>query len=458
MSWNFFRGEHGARWREPPGVGRLAAVGVLLVVLTAIGPALHHRFGGIAHWTVVALTAAGACWAAFTSARLDLRGALLTIGVVALAMRLTLLFSTPYLSDDLYRYIWDGRVQAAGMNPYRYVPAAPELERLRDTAIYPMINRADYAPTIYPPAAQMVFLAITRFGESVLVMKLGLVLLELVAMAATIVILRRLDLPLSRIAAFAWHPLAVWEIAGNGHVDAAMLGLMLPGVVLFLSHRTLAAGAVVTAAALVKPIALLALPVFWRPWNFKLVGVVAATALVLYLPYLSVGSKVLGFLGGYIEEEELSRGGGFRYIMIAERLLGPLAGAAPWYLGVCSVLLVGMAVAVGFRWDRSGRSTLACLVILLTSFLVMLTPHYPWYYLALVPFLPVFPASWTLWLLTVGGLQTYQAIPGEIMPDYIDRQVVFHSIVLAAIARDAWAFGLLRAIPALTKTTGDLPT
>ena len=79
-------------------------------------------------------------------------------------------------------------------------------------------------------------------------------------------------------------------------------------------------------------------------------------------------------------------------------------------------------------------------------------------YLALVPFLPVFPASWTLWLLTVGGLQTYQAIPGEIMPDYIDRQVVFHSIVLAAIARDAWAFGLLRAIPALTKTTGDLPT
>ena len=71
----------------------------------------------------------------------------------------------PFLSTDIFRYVWDGQVQAAGINPYRYVPAAPELAPLRDAMVYPNINRADYAPTIYPPAAQMFFLAVTRLGE-----------------------------------------------------------------------------------------------------------------------------------------------------------------------------------------------------------------------------------------------------------------------------------------------------
>lgn len=69
-------------------------------------------------------------------------------------LRLALLCETPRLSDDIYRYIWDGRVQAAGINPYRYIPADPKLAPLRDEEIYPHINRRNYAPTIYPPMTQ----------------------------------------------------------------------------------------------------------------------------------------------------------------------------------------------------------------------------------------------------------------------------------------------------------------
>ncbi|HET7288527.1 MAG TPA: hypothetical protein VFI71_13695, partial [Pyrinomonadaceae bacterium] len=87
--------------------------------------------------------------------------------VFAVLFRVSILFAPPYLSDDIYRYIWDGRVQAAGINPYRYIPAAPELVQLRDDAIYPKINRRDYAHTIYPPVAQVVFLLTTRVSESV---------------------------------------------------------------------------------------------------------------------------------------------------------------------------------------------------------------------------------------------------------------------------------------------------
>src|SRR5512146_19254 len=66
-------------------------------------------------------------------------------------LRLPLLLAPPYLSNDVYRYVWDGRVQAAGVNPYRYVPAAAALEALRDDRIYPEINRRERAVTIYPP-------------------------------------------------------------------------------------------------------------------------------------------------------------------------------------------------------------------------------------------------------------------------------------------------------------------
>ena len=69
------------------------------------------------------------------------------------------------MSTDIFRYVWDGRVQAAGINPYRHVPADAALQHLRDDAIYPYINRADYAPTIYPPMAQIVFFLVTRISR-----------------------------------------------------------------------------------------------------------------------------------------------------------------------------------------------------------------------------------------------------------------------------------------------------
>src|ERR1051325_11775990 len=95
------------------------------------------------------------------------RPTLLIAIIFAVLFRLSILFTPPYLSDDIYRYIWDGRVQAAGINPYRYIPADQSLADLRDEKIYPNINRRDYAHTMYPPIAEGSFLLITRLSESV---------------------------------------------------------------------------------------------------------------------------------------------------------------------------------------------------------------------------------------------------------------------------------------------------
>ena len=83
-----------------------------------------------------------------------------------LLFRLTLLPAEPSLSDDVYRYVWDGRVQAAGINPYRHAPDSPELEHLRDERLHPRINHP-HIPTIYPPAAQFLFLACSFVASSV---------------------------------------------------------------------------------------------------------------------------------------------------------------------------------------------------------------------------------------------------------------------------------------------------
>lgn len=419
----------------------LALVGFALVVLTAVGPWLNHRYGGKMLWAIFVVTAAGAFWAAVWSraashGSTDARAAVIVILTVGVALRLAQIGIEPYLSDDIYRYVWDGRVQAAGINPFRFIPAAPELTGLRDAAIYPFINRADYAPTIYPPTAQMFFLAATRLGESVLVMKLALVACEAFAIYATMIILERLELPPTRIAAFAWHPLPVWEIAGSGHVDALMVGLMMLALVVFVSGRTLLAGAIATAAALVKPTALLMLPMMWRPWRLALPAVVVLTVVALYAPYLSAGWQVLGFLPGYVAEEGLSQGYGFRFVMIAQEFFGPLRYGGVVFAVAAGGIMLALAFATSFRKDRSDAASIASLTILLTAFLVLLTPHYPWYYLALMPFLAIYPRSRTLWVLTVAGVLSYDAIPNDPLPEYIHRQIAFNAMVILALVRD----------------------
>ena len=418
----------------------LIAAGLMLVLLTAIGPTVNFQFGGMAHWVTFALSGGLVIWAAFACDRLPVRTALPIILLVAVAIRLLQLAIIPYLSDDMYRYVWDGRVAAAGINPYRYIPAAPELAFLRDGSIYPHINRADYAPTIYPPSAQLFFLAVTRLGESIIIMKSALVACEAAAITITFLLLQRLDLPPTRIVAFAWHPLAVWEIAGSGHIDALMVALLMLALITYAKGKTLLAGAIATAAALVKPTALLALPVFWRRWSIALPAIVLVTAALLYLPYLSVGWKVFGFLSGYVAEEGLQQGHGFRLLMIAEKfIVGPIPHGAIVFAVFFAGTMLALSLFVAFRQDRSAQASVAALALLLTTFLILLTPHYPWYYLVLVPFVAIYPWSWTLWVLTIAGVETYNEIPGDTtLPNYDVRQAVFNALVFAALIRDAY--------------------
>ncbi len=233
---------------------------------------------------------------------------LAVILVFAALLRLTILFAPPYLSDDIYRYVWDGRVQAAGVNPYRFVPADPALQGLRDGAVYQHINRRDYAHTIYPPLAQSIFLGITRVSESVTWMKTCMVGFEVVAIWLLLRLLVLLGLPAQRVLIYAWHPLTVWEFAGSGHVDAAAIALL--AVALWARQRKFPAltGIVLAGATLVKLFPALLFPALYRRWDWKMPLAFLVTLAAGYVPYASLGTSVFGFLPGYLQEEGLKTG------------------------------------------------------------------------------------------------------------------------------------------------------
>ena len=129
--------------------------------------------------------------------------------VTAILARAIALLAPDTLSTDIYRYVWDGRVQAAGINPYRYVPADPALAFLRDEDIYPNINRADYARTVYPPVAEMIFFIVSRIQETGMAIKLAMAGFEAVTIGAILAWLRRDGLPRERVLIYAWHPLPI---------------------------------------------------------------------------------------------------------------------------------------------------------------------------------------------------------------------------------------------------------
>jgi alpha-1,6-mannosyltransferase len=351
----------------------------------------------------------GVAWAAaaVVARALDGRSLMILILGTAALLRVIALAAPVFLSDDINRYIWDGRVQAAGINPYRYVPTDPELAPLRDEAIFPNINRNNYALTIYPPVAQILFLLANRLGGTVLAVKLFLVVTEAVGIWALFLILCAAGAPREQILLYVWHPLPVWEIAGSGHIDAGVVAFVVLALLAAVGGRRAWSGAALAAAALVKFFPVVLAPALWRPaksnrgdwpWLAAFVAVIIAA----YVPYIGVGWRVLGFLPGYIAEENLSSGSGFWLLDIAREVVPvPLAV----YLAVAAAVMTALAIGA-LRRAADPRSSLAWTTALATTALFFASPHYPWYFVFLVALLTVAP-WWPAWWLTLAAPLLY---------------------------------------------------
>ncbi len=386
----------------------LAAIGLILLVLYRIG----LRASGVTDiaWfiklalfqSVLYLIAA---W--LINRNRGARFTLLLVLVFAGLFRLSILFAPPYLSDDSYRYVWDGRVQAAGINPYRYVPADEQLQSLRDEEIYPKINRRDYAHTIYPPMAEAVFLLTTRVSESITWMKATMIGFEAIAIWVIAQLLAACGLPRQRILIYAWHPLVIWEFAGSGHVDPIAIAFIALALLARRKNAEVATGVALACAALAKVFPIVLLPGLTKRWNWKIPLAVLITILLGYVPYLSVGPRnALVFLLGQAPERGIESGKQFFLLSAIRRI--PLGFHVPTaaFVGFAILILGGLAVWMLRKQETRDENYIANALVLAATFTVLVTPQFPWYFAWLVPFLCFVP-SVPVFYLTVSTFFLY---------------------------------------------------
>lgn len=345
------------------------------------------------------------------------RAGVLIVGA-GLALRLAALAGPPTTSDDLYRYAWDGRMQQAGIDPYAAAPASTQLTRFHDGWLWPgptvcaaqhdppgctRINRPA-ARTIYPPVAEFWFASVYRLGGLQARHKawqIAGVCADAVTMALLVVALRRWQRDPRWLALYALAPYPVLEFVNNGHVDALAVALMTSALVVAAPARDagrrdevrsdVLLGLLIGAAALVKVypgLLLLAVPCLprTRPWrSFARASVAAGVlAVAAYLPHVvAVGTRVVGYLPGYLREEHYNSGGRFL-------LAGLLHVPGPAAAAMVAAGIAGAAAVV--VWRRPPFPTAA--VTLLVTLLLATTPVQPWYGVAVVALAAVCAEPW----------------------------------------------------------------
>jgi alpha-1,6-mannosyltransferase len=422
---------------------RLSALGVALLSVAAVGLLLNIPLNASGadlvrvDIMVALMMAAAAIY--FVTVRLVLQRAwphqtIWMVIAVAVLSRALLLTAPPFLSSDIYRYVWDGCVQAAGINPYRYVPADPALARLRDTAIYPNINRVTYARTIYPPVAQMVFAAVGRIWDSVTGMRLTMLGFEALGIVCALNLLSLAGLPRERILIYAWNPLPLWAFASDGHVDAIVVGLLGAALLLRARHRDGWTGAVLAGAVLAKFLPLVMAPAFLRGgrfWRPPLAG--AAVIAVGYGLYLDAGPHVLGFLHDYGEEEGLASGTGIWLLAALDAVIRLPPGVALVYGVAVAAAFLGITIAI-LRRPAPGDDTQALCRdagLLAAAAMMAISPHYYWYFAWLALPAVIAPSRALLWLATAPLLLVIGPIPHD---QFIWRSLVYVPATLLLLA------------------------
>ncbi|HEY4009651.1 MAG TPA: glycosyltransferase family 87 protein [Acidobacteriaceae bacterium] len=377
------------------------------------------------------------------------RATLWIVLAFAAAFQIITLHAAPFLSSDIYRYVWDGIVQHAHISPYRYVPGDPALRLLqqRHPEIYSNINRKEYAHTIYPPVAQMIYWLVTLVSQSVRAMKIAMFGFECIAAAALIALLRRMGRRPTDILLFAWCPLLVWEIGGAGHVDAVILAFVSLALLFRYRERPILTGLFLGLAVMTKFYPLVLLPALWRRGDWKMPATLAAVCAVGYAIYASAGKLVFGFLGGYAVEEGLDSGTRYFLLDYANRVPRLRWLDKTEYIVFCAAVFAGITL---WAWrhasiERLGDSVkvqhpafVRASMMFALALMLLFSPHYPWYIAWLIPLLAISP-NWiaiTYVCAFFYGFTTQWADPGPKM--FVLNRWIYFAVACAFVVQILW--------------------
>ncbi|MEP7133059.1 MAG: glycosyltransferase 87 family protein [Acidobacteriota bacterium] len=379
----------------------------------------------------------------------------------AAAFRLTLLFRPPDLSDDLWRYLWDGGVARAGISPWAHAPADPAVSGL-DRPLNARVAHPEIR-TVYPPASQAVFRAFGYSGAP-------FVLKGFFAAAdvAVVALLAGSGVPggVWAAAVYAFHPLPITETAGQGHLDSLGVALLVASVLHATRGRRVSAGLALALSALCKYVSAAAALPLARRGGWRTLVAAGAVALALWAAAARLGTSPAGGLDQYATRWEFNSvaypavfAGMERAQVPARAKIAFLDWKArhrdpPWterlfpffysgffaraFLGVIlALLLILIAWRVTDLWDAVFASV---------GVLLLLSPTlHPWYLLWVLPFASVRREPAFLWLAASAPLAYALLYPTPGLPRaavYLLEYVPFAVLLAWSLVRRRRAVSL----------------
>ena len=323
--------------------------------------------------------------------------------LAAAAFRLMMIGATPVLSDDIYRYQWDGRVQLAGIDPYRYPPNDPALATLRNEAST-HIN-FPHLRTVYPPLTQQAFRFGAWLGPTLTSQKAIFVGVELITLLCLLLILHRRGKSLLWVAAYAWHPLTVLEVAGSGHNDALGVAMLWLGVAGWELKQRWVAGGAWALAFLSKYATLILAPWWWfrKQGRLALLGC-AALAVWPLICCPTVVSALYESLSAMTARFESNASG---YLLLS------------WVLGnagIARVVAVGLWLTVLLWWAWREADVVRYLLVGFATAALLSPVLHPWYLLWLIPCFCFYRVP-AIVALTGTTVLAYMVWPGRLADD-----------------------------------------
>ena len=354
---------------------RLYGLGVVLLVALAICAHYFSRTGEPSF--IIPLAAAGVAYLLairelFSAAELPRRVIVFGLALAAV-WHIQFLRMPPGLDDDIHRYLWDGRVQRLGYNPYIVVPSDPAVAGLHTSETQTLNNPE--VPSPYPPGAQLFFRAVTAIHESVFALKVAFVICEVAIVFVLFDVLRRTGRGEHWLLAYAWHPLLATEVAGSGHLDIVGALLLLASAGALLRRWRAVAAVAFALAVAVKLIPIVLLPLYWKRVRVRDSALAAAVFGLLYVPFLNHGRVPLGSLGAYVQRFR------FNDLVFAtiERVVAP-------QVAVALAVSVGLLSAMWMR-RKSSEVFSDSIAWPMAASLFFAPVIYPWYMLWLLPFM-----------------------------------------------------------------------
>ncbi|HVH89287.1 MAG TPA: hypothetical protein VM912_21405 [Terriglobales bacterium] len=309
--------------------------------------------------------------------------AMIVILAATVLFRLALLPATPSLSDDVYRYQWDGRVQRAHLNPYVVFPSAPGLSWLLnpDNPEPPGID----TPTIYPPLSEFAYRAI----KTVPGYKGASTILDLACVGMLLLLLAAMKLPLHRVLAYAWSPAVLLSFAMSGHFDPLAIVMFLAALLFLVRNHPALSIAALALSFLSKFFPALLLPAFLKTVRLAYVGIFAVLVFTFYVPFLGAGLHL--FDGARNYGRDWSNNASFFQLL---HFVVKSKAHAEFFEGM---MVLG---AMGYLAKR--RTGLLWSSLVLTGGVLLLSPSaYPWYFTWSIPFLCFHPsAAWLVMSVT----------------------------------------------------------